>query len=51
MKTIKIIIKGRDLKPSYGHRNHTTGSGAHKDRRTKRNRTRGAQKRKSLGEW
>ena len=51
MKEIKIIIKGSDLKPSYGHQGHTTGSGIHKDKRKKRNRTRGAQKRKSVGEW
>lgn len=43
-------------KPEYakvetGHRPHMTGGGIHGDRRTKRNRTRGAQKRNAIKEW
>lgn len=43
---IKIIIKPWEL-PS-GHQPHRGGNGAHEDKRTKRNRTRGDQKRNAI---
>lgn len=42
--TIKIDVKP-PWKVAMGHQPHTTGSGIHKDRRTKRKRTRGSQRR------
>ena len=51
MKEIKIVIKACDVKPAYGHQSHVSGTGVHKDKRTKRERTRGAKIRKALGEW
>jgi len=49
-KTIKIIIKPKDIKVSIGHRQHTTGTGVH-DSRPKRRRTRSANNRASIKEW
>lgn len=46
----KIIIKVDETKVSTGHKPHVTGTGAHKDKRTKRNRTRADQKRNSIKE-
>lgn len=47
----RIVVTVDPTKVAMGHRPHTTGSGAHLDRRTKRNRTRAAQKRNHIGEW
>lgn len=38
-------------KVSKGHQPHRSGSGVHKDRRTKRNRTRNASTKKEIGTW
>lgn len=43
-----MIIRANDIKVSTGHRQHISGSGAHNDRRFRRNRTRSAQLRKFL---
>jgi hypothetical protein len=43
---IKIEIK----EVPKGHTEHTTGSGVHKDKRTKRNRTRSDNKRNDIKE-
>lgn len=45
----KIVVGERPLR--RGHQAHKSGSGAMEDRRTKRERTRGSQSRKALGEW
>jgi hypothetical protein len=50
-KTIKIIIKADSFKVAIGHQSHLTGTGAHSDKRTKRNRTRGDRKRSAISEW
>lgn len=39
------------LRISTGHREHGSGSGTHKDKRTRRNRTRSNQSRNHIGEW
>jgi|AntRauTorckE6833_2_1112554.scaffolds.fasta_scaffold14502_7 hypothetical protein len=44
------VIKGT-TKCAMGHQPHTTGSGAHKDSRTKRQRTRADKKRKAIKEY
>ena len=41
----KLVIKGSDIKVSSGHPQLGFSTGAHKDKRTKRLRTRGDQKR------
>lgn len=46
----KIVIKAEDAKGRQGHIPHTTGSGPHKDKRTKRNRTRSDKKRNAIKE-
>ena len=46
-----MIIRARDLKVSIGHQPHVTGTGVHKDKRTKRNRTRSDQKRRIMREY
>ena len=38
-------------KVAAGHQPHITGTGVHKDKRTKRNRTRSDRKRTSINEW
>lgn len=50
-KTIKIVIKANSFKVAIGHQPHTTGTGVHGDKRTKRNRTRSDQRRAAVGEW
>lgn len=47
MKTHKIIIKAKDVKPSYGHQDRSQHH-IHEDRRIKRKRTRGAKFRQSM---
>lgn len=51
MKTIRLVIKARDIKVAIGHTQHTTGSGVHKDKRTKRVRTRATAASRAIGEW
>ena len=48
-KTMKSIIKAKDIKVSIGHRQHTTGTGVH-DSRPKRRRTRSANNRAAIKE-
>jgi len=48
---MRFTIKIDPLKVSIGHQSHVTGTGAHGDKRTKRHRTRSAQRRKAIGEW
>ena len=50
-KTIKIVIKANSFKVSIGHQVHITGTGAHEDKRTKRNRTRSDRRRAAVREW
>ena len=38
----------KDEKVSTGHQDHITGTGVHKDKRTKRNRTRSNQQRRAI---
>ena len=45
--TTVLIIKA-DHKVSLGHQAHITGTGVHGDRRTKRQRTRSANRRKAI---
>ena len=45
---IRIEIKHREI--PKGHQAHISGSGTHKDKRTKRNRTRADNKRKDINE-
>lgn len=45
---IKIDIKHKDI--PIGHQDHISGSGPHKDKRTKRNRTRADTLRKIIRE-
>jgi len=45
---IKIEIKHREIPKE--HTPHQSGSGTHKDKRTKRNRTRADSKRKDINE-
>lgn len=47
MKIGKIEL----IKAPKGHQTHQSGGGVHKDKRTKRQRTRSAQRRQSLKEW
>lgn len=47
---MKIIIKAKDIKVSKGHSSHRTGTGAHGDKRTKRERTRAQRNRKAIRE-
>ena len=49
-KKIKIVIRQEDVKPSYGHSQHDSGSGYHDDR-PKRIRTRSAQNRQALKDY
>ena len=49
-KEIIGVIKGT-TKCALGHQPHTTGSGVHKDKRTKRCRTRAAKKRAAIKEY
>jgi hypothetical protein len=50
-KTEKIgVIKGT-TKVALGHQPHTTGSGAHKDKRMKRLRTRSSKNRQAIKEY
>ena len=46
-ETIKISVK-QSWQVSRGHLGPKSGSGVHQDRRTKRNRTRSAQRRAAL---
>jgi hypothetical protein len=46
-KKMKIVIKAKDIKVSTGHRQHTTGTGAH-DNRPRRQRTRTAEKKAAI---
>ena len=46
-KTKKMVIKAKDIKVSIGHRQHTTGTGAH-DNRPRRQRTRTAEKKAAI---
>lgn len=50
-KTITFTIQTKTLKVALGHQGHITGTGVHHDKRTKRNRTRSAQKQQSLSEY
>lgn len=45
-----VITKEELLKAPKGHQAHKSGTGVHKDKRTKRNRTRGDQRRKAIQE-
>ena len=45
---IGIITKLEQIKTPKGHQPHKSGTGVHKDRRTKRNRTRSAQIRSAM---
>lgn len=45
---MKIIIKQKDV--PIGHQQHKSGTGPHKDKRTKRNRTRSDKNRKAINE-
>jgi len=47
---MRFTIKVDSFKVSIGHQSHVTGSGTHGDKRTKRHRTRSAQRRRWLGE-
>ncbi len=50
----KITIELKVKKPwqvGHGHTSHRGGSGTHKDRRTKRQRTRSAQNKAAIREW
>lgn len=47
MKIAKLDL----IKTPKGHQSHQSGGGVHKDKRTKRQRTRSAQKRASLKEY
>jgi hypothetical protein len=50
----KIVIELKVKKPwqvSRGHMSHRGGSGTHKDRRTKRQRTRSQKNNAAIGEW
>lgn len=49
--TNRIVIKIDPTKVARGHQAHVTGAGVHHDKRTKRNRTRGNQRRAALREW
>ena len=46
-----IITKMDQLRAPKGHSSHITGTGVHGDKRTKRERTRSSQKRKTFKEW
>ena len=46
----KMVIKARDIRASIGHQERTIGTGTHKDKRFRRQRTRSAQLRKALEE-
>lgn len=48
-KSNRMVI--RVTKVASGHQAHTTGTGAHYDKRTKRHRTRGTKSRAALSEW
>lgn len=48
---LKIVIHIDPTKVAIGHQPHLSGTGVHGDRRTKRHRTRAAQRRKAVGEW
>jgi hypothetical protein len=48
---MKLIIKANDRKLATGHRPHITGTGAHRDKRLKRQHTRGNQRRAALADW
>jgi len=50
-KEIIGVIRGRDIKAAIGHQPHVTGTGVHKDKRTKRDRTRSDQRRNWKKEW
>jgi len=47
----KMVIRIEPWKIPTGHRQLSHRVGPHADKRTKRNRTRGDQKRRSIGEW
>ncbi len=44
------ITKLEQIKAPKGHQPHVTGTGVHKDKRLKRQRTRSAQRRKAIEE-
>ena len=46
-----FTIKIEAPKPAKGHQPHRSGSGTHKDRRTKRNRTRGSVVKNEIKTW
>ena len=48
---IILEIESASWKVGRGHRVNKPGAGRHKDRRTKRNRTRADQKRNAIKEW
>lgn len=48
MKTTIITIQSRYAHIARGHQSHRSGAGIHRDRRTKRQRTRRAQLRAAL---
>jgi len=51
-KKITIVVDGKPpWKAARGHQSYRGGAGAMGDRRTKRQRTRGAQKRVAIGEY
>lgn len=47
-KKTQIEVKLDHAKIPRGHQDHKTGNGPHKDKRTKRNRTRSDRERKAL---
>jgi hypothetical protein len=47
MKITKLEL----IKSPKGHQNHQSGGGVHKDKRTKRNRTRSDKNRKAILEY
>ncbi len=48
---MKFTIHIDPTKVAIGHQPHISGTGVHGDRRTKRHRTRAAQRRRAVGEW
>lgn len=50
-KTITFTIKIDPTKIRAGHQAHITGTGAHRDKRTKRNRTRANQTKQVIKEY
>jgi len=48
---VAFTIKVENKPARKGHQTHRSGAGQHQDRRTKRNRTRSAQKSKAIKEF